>query len=76
MLIVVAFLVVNFFAFLIIARNPPDGIWRKLVEIVPTGLPELSKPSREEKNLRKAKQIEVKIFEDPPGSLTSTFMWA
>ena len=45
------------------------------MEIDPRSLPELSKPSREEKNLRKTKKIEVKICEDAPGSLTSTSMW-
>ena len=55
MLIVVDFLVVNFFAFLIIARNPPKRFWRKLVEILPTSLPELLKPSRDLLELRKSK---------------------
>ena len=76
MLIVVAFLVVKIFGFWVIARNPPDGIWRKLVEIVPTGLPELPKTSRTSQNLRKTKILETKMFENPPGSLTTIYMWA
>ena len=51
--IVVAFLVVKIFGFWVIARNPPDEFRRKLVEILPTGLPELSKPSRDLLELRK-----------------------
>ena len=52
--IVVAFLVVKIFGFLVIARNPPDGIRRKLVEILPTSLPDLPKTFRTPQNLRKS----------------------
>ena len=52
-LILVNLILVNFGGFLVIARNPPEHISRNLVEIVPTGLPELSKPSRDLLELRK-----------------------
>ena len=52
-LILVTLILVNFGGFLVIARNPPDGFRRNLVEILPTGLPELSKPSRDLLQLRK-----------------------
>ena len=54
-LLVVVFIVVNFGGFWVIARNPPDGFGQKLVQIVPTSLPELSKPPRDLLNLRKTK---------------------
>ena len=43
-LIVVNLIVVNFFGFLVIEKNPSERFWRKLGEILPTVLPELSKP--------------------------------
>ena len=52
-LILVTLILVNFGGFWVIARNPPDGFRRNLVEILPTGLPELSKPSRDLLQLRK-----------------------
>ena len=48
-----------------IARNPSDGFGRKWVEIVPTGLPELSKPFRDLLNLRKAQLFTIKMFGTP-----------
>ena len=62
--VVVAFLVVNFFGFLVIARNPPNEFWRKLVEILPPGLPELSKPSRNLPDRRKTKIFRRIFFRD------------
>ena len=59
--IVVTFLVVNFFRFLVMVRNPLERFWRKLVEILPTGLPELSKPSGTLENLRKSKCFRTEI---------------
>ena len=41
--VVVAFLVVNFFGFLVIARYHTMRFWRNLEEMNPTDLPELSK---------------------------------
>ena len=39
--------------FLVIARNPPERFGRKLVEIFPTGLPELLQPSGTKKSNEK-----------------------
>ena len=44
MLTVVAFFVVNLFRFFVITRHHGSFEGRHLVEILPTGLPELSKP--------------------------------
>ena len=57
-LIVVVLIVVHFGGFGVTARNPPDEFCRKLVEIVPTGLPELSKPSRTTLKIRKTTFLE------------------
>ena len=53
--ILVNLILVNFFTFLIIARNPPKRFWRSSVEIFPTSVPELLKPSRDLLELRKSK---------------------
>ena len=45
MLIVVAFLVVNLFGFCVITRHHDSFEGRHLVGILPTELPELSKPN-------------------------------
>ena len=45
--IVVTSLVVNFFCFLVITRSPLVGFGRNLVQILPTGPPDLFKPSRD-----------------------------
>ena len=47
MLIVVAFLVVNFFTKMNIARNPEGFQVPGVVQKNPTGLPELFKPTRD-----------------------------
>ena len=47
---------------MVIARNPSDGFGRKWLEIVPTGLPELSKPFRDLLNLRKTQFVTVNMF--------------
>ena len=51
--VVVTLVVVNFFSFLVIARYPTVRFLRKLVEILPTGLPDLPKPLRTNIHLRK-----------------------
>ena len=51
--IVVAFLVVNFFGFLVITRDHGSFEGRHQVEILPTGLPDLFKDFRDHINLRK-----------------------
>ena len=53
--IVVTFLVVNFFGFLVITRDHGSFEGRHWVEILPAGLPELFKPSRDLLELRKFK---------------------
>ena len=60
--IVVTFLVVNIFGLGAIARNPPDGIRRKLVESLPTSLPDLPKTFRTPPNLRKNKLFRTEIL--------------
>ena len=52
MLIVVAFLVVNFFTKMNIARNPGGVQVPGVLQMNPTDLPELSRPSRDLGNLR------------------------
>ena len=52
---------IYFGGFLVIARNPSGGFGRKWVEMVPTGLPELSKPFRDLLNLRKTQFLTVKF---------------
>ena len=53
--VVVAFLVVNFFGFLVITRHHGDLQVRDLVEMNPTDLPELSKPKCLKSNRGKTK---------------------
>ena len=53
--VVVTFLVVNFFGFLVITRHHGSFEGRHLVEILPTGLPELSKPKFLKSKLGKTK---------------------
>ena len=55
MLIVVAFLVVKIFGFWVITRHHGSLARTHLVEILPTDLPELSKPSRDLLNLSNTK---------------------
>ena len=43
-LILVNLIVVIYFCVLIVARNPPERFWRKLVDMFPFNLPDLSKP--------------------------------
>ena len=52
-LIVVALIIVNFFSFLVITRYHGGGFTLNQDEIVATSLPELPKPSKTFKNLRK-----------------------
>ena len=61
--IVVAFLVVNFFGFLDIARTGSLGFGRHLVEIFPTSLPQLSKQLRDQNNSQKQWKNEIQNFE-------------
>ena len=63
--VLVTFLLVNFFGFLVITRDHGSFEVRHYVEILPTGLPELSKPSRDLLELKKAKFLEVKILNFP-----------
>ncbi len=59
MLIVVAFLIVMFFGLLVIARNPPERVWRKMVEMLAFNLPDLPK------NLQDLqKQVKTMRFRD------------
>ena len=65
MLIVVAFLVLNFCNVLIITRSHELGFARNLVEMNPTSPPELSKQLRDLRDLRnsqKTKQIKNYCF--------------
>ena len=62
--VLVTFLLVNFLGFLVITRYPTMRFWRKLVEILPISLPELSKPSRTSENSRKTKILETKNFRE------------
>ena len=54
-LILVNLIVVNFFGFLVIEKNPSERFWRKLGEILPTILPDLSKPKFLKSNRGKTK---------------------
>ena len=63
-LIVVALIVVNFFGFSVITRDHGGFEGCHLVEMNPTGLPELSKPSTDLLELRKTKILETKIFRE------------
>lgn len=56
-------LIVNFVVFWVIARNPPERFWRKLVEVLPFILPDLPKTSRTSKNHRKQKILRPKLLE-------------
>ena len=56
---------VNFFGFSVIARNLEGNKGRHLVEMNPTDLPELSKPSRDLLELRKTKILETNFFREP-----------
>ena len=62
--VLVTFLLVKIFGFWVIARYPTMRFWRKLVEILPISLPELSKPSRTSENSRKTKILETKNFRE------------
>ena len=53
MLIVVAFLVVNFFTKMVIARNPGGVQVPGSLQMNPTGPPELFQPSRDLNNSQK-----------------------
>ena len=63
-LIVVAFFVVNFFMFLVIFRTQVFGLGRKLVEILPTSLPDLPKQPRTLRNLREEEILETQHFRE------------
>ena len=52
-LILVNLLLVNLFSFLVIKSSHGSYEGCHLVEILPTGLPDLSKPSKSTKNLKK-----------------------
>ena len=60
--VLVIFLLVNFFSFLVIARNRSDVYGRNLVEIDPTSLPQLSIQLRDQKNIKKTEQTEIQNF--------------
>ena len=63
-LILVTFLLVNVFGFSVITRDHGSFEGRHLVEMNPTSLPELSKPSRDLLELRKTKILETNIFRE------------
>ena len=62
--VLVTFFLVNFFGSLVITRDHGSFEGRHLVEMNPTSLPELSKPSRDLLELRKTKILETKIFRE------------
>ena len=59
--IVVAFFVFHFFGFVVIARNPPEHFWRKLVDISPLSLPDLPKTYRTSNKTEENQHLETKI---------------
>ena len=63
-LILVNLILVNFFSFLVIARNHSDIYGRNLVEIDPTSLPQLSIQLRDQKNSKKTEKTEIQNFEN------------
>ena len=64
-LILVTFLLVHsFFGIPVITRDHGSFEGRHLVEMNPTSLPELSKPSRDLLELRKTKILETKIYRE------------
>ena len=60
--VLVTFLLVNFVGFLVITRDHGSFEGRHQVEILPTDLPELFKPSRDLKNLRKTKILDENFY--------------
>ena len=58
-LILVNLILVNFLGFLVIARYPTMRFGRKLEEMHPTGLPELSKPKNSGSNRRKTSKNDI-----------------
>ena len=62
MLTVVAFFVVNMFGCSIITRHHGCFEGHHLVEILPTGLPELFKPSGTRDSVEKPQLLEFKLF--------------
>ena len=60
-LILVNLILVNFFGFLVITRDHGSFEGRHSVDFFPTGLPDLSKPSRDLLELRKTNFLGVKI---------------
>ena len=65
MLIVAAFMVVEFFGFLVMTRYHGGGFAWNETEILATSLPELPTPSETFKNLRKTKSFRDKSLEKP-----------
>ena len=64
--ILVSLILVNFF--LDITRDHGSCEGRHQVEILPTGLPDLSKPSKPTKNLKKRKMLETIFLKNPKNS--------
>ena len=62
MLIVVAFLVVNFFTKMNIARNPEGFQVPGVVQMNPTGLPELFKPTRDKNKRQICEKMRFDLF--------------
>ena len=62
--VLVTFVLVNFWGFSVITRNLGGNKGCHLVEMNPTGLPELSKPSRDLLELGEAKILETKIVRE------------
>ena len=60
--VLVTFLLVKMFGFLVITRDHGGFEGRHWVEILPTGLPDLSKPSRDLLELRKTEFFRIKIY--------------
>ena len=61
-LILVNLILVNLFGFFVIKSSHGCYKWRHQVEIVATGLPDLSKPSRDLLELRKTQFSRIKIL--------------
>ena len=64
-LILVILILVNFVGFLVITRDHGSFEGRHSVEIFPTGLPELFKPSRDLLELRKTELFRDKKLKKP-----------
>ena len=65
--LVVTFAVVNYSVFFVVTRHHGSFQGRHQVNILPLGLPELSKSSRDLNNHKTSKMFRTDLFENPPG---------